>query len=223
MEFSSVSASEILFKAQLTASQFSVIFIVEIRGTTCVMKVHHNPGKVEPVPLERETDIHVCEATAYERLKKHGLCNSGIIPQFYGSIKDLDLRLYQPHLDMFLNDKYPPSALFLEYIPHMEMILPQHYNEERATNLVHGIRQIHEADVLHCDVKPRNMMIIKSDPGRIVWLDFDRAQTYNKGEMNERQTRFICEEEIKVSQFTELLETDYARNCIQDTYLMYCT
>ena len=157
------------------------------------------------MPLERETDIHICEIAAYERLKEYGLCDSGIIPDFYGSIKAIDPKLCQPYLDIFLDDKNPPNALLLEYIPSMEMILPQHYTPQRAKNLVYGIRQIHKAAVLHCDVKPRNIMVIKGDPQRIVWLDFDRAQTYDKLKMSRRQMQSILEEELMVSQFAELL------------------
>lgn len=157
------------------------------------------------MPLERETDDHVCEKVAYERLKEHGLCVSGIIPDFYGSIKDLDPNLCQPHLDMFRDDKNPPNALLLEYTPGLEIVLPQHYTPQRAKNLVSGIRQIHKAAVLHCDVKPRNMMVVKGDPQRIVWLDFDRVQTYDKRKMSKRQMQSILDEELMVSQFAELL------------------
>lgn len=42
-----------------------------------------------------------------------------------------DPKLCQPHLKMFLEDEYPPSALFLEYIPNMEMINIHNYTEVR--------------------------------------------------------------------------------------------
>lgn len=103
----------------------------------------------------------------------------------------LDLRLFQPHLKMLLDDKYPPNAVFLECIPNMEMLLPQNYTRKRMENLVHGIREIHRALVLHCDAKPRNMMVVRDDPERVVWLDFDRAQTYHADKLTERQRRFL--------------------------------
>ncbi|KAL1985871.1 hypothetical protein VTN96DRAFT_7249 [Rasamsonia emersonii] len=191
MEFNNIQPSEITFKQKLFSSQFSVIFLVDVRGKTCVMKVDHDNGPVKPAPPERETNIYICEPTAYRRLKKHGLCDCGIVPQFYGTMERLDLRLFQPHLKMLLDDKYPPNAVFLECIPNMEMLLPQNYTRKRMENLVHGIREIHRALVLHCDAKPRNMMVVRDDPERVVWLDFDRAQTYHADKLTERQRRFL--------------------------------
>jgi len=43
--------------------------------------------------------------------------------KFYGTIDKFDPRLCQPHLKMFLEDECPPSAILLEYIPDLEMIL----------------------------------------------------------------------------------------------------
>jgi serine/threonine protein kinase len=106
---------------------------------------------------------------------------------------------------MFLDDKYPPSAIFLEYIPNMQMIYPEHYTKKRAEALVRGIQEIHKALILHSDAKPRNMMIVGDDPERVVWLDFDRAQTYNPDSITERQRNLIEEEELMVAQFAEFL------------------
>lgn len=39
MDFTDVTPSEIVFKQQLSCTRFSVIFLVVIRNTTCVMKV----------------------------------------------------------------------------------------------------------------------------------------------------------------------------------------
>lgn len=138
-------------------------------------------------------------------MKEHGLCDKGIVPQFYGSLENIDVQHFQPHLDAFLYDKYPPSAIFLEYIPHMQGILPQHYTEKRMHNFVSGIREIHKALVLHADTSPRNMMIVENNPKRAVWLDFDRTQTYHADSLGERQKFFIEMEALEVSQFTEEL------------------
>ena len=138
-------------------------------------------------------------------MKEHGLCDKGIVPQFYGSLENIDVQHFQPHLDAFLYDKYPPSAIFLEYIPHMQGTLPQHYTENRMQNFISGIREIHKALVLHADMSPRNMMVVENDPERAVWLDFDRAQTYHADSLSERQKFFIEMEALEVSQFAEEL------------------
>lgn len=69
--------------------------------------------------------------------------------------------------------------------------------------MIRGIQDIHRALVLHCDAKPRNMMIVRGDPEdeRVVWLDFDRAQTYYADSLTERQRGFIEDEELMVRQF----------------------
>ncbi|OAT08900.1 hypothetical protein BDBG_17128 [Blastomyces gilchristii SLH14081] len=168
MDFTDIDPSEITFKRKLFSSEFSEIFLVHIHNKICVMKVHHDNGPVQPAPPERETNLHICESTAYRQLMKHSLCNRGIVPQFYETMKQMDLSHYQPHLKMFLNDKNPPSAILLKYIPKMKMIYPHNFTKEWGEALICGIQEIHRALILHCDVKPRNMMIVRNDPERVV-------------------------------------------------------
>lgn len=40
------------------------------------------------------------------------------------ALENIDVEHFLPHLETFLNDKHAPSAIFLEYIPHMRNILP---------------------------------------------------------------------------------------------------
>ncbi|EEH34341.2 hypothetical protein PAAG_05390 [Paracoccidioides lutzii Pb01] len=190
MDFSDIEPSEITFKRKLFSSEFSGIFLVH----------HHDNGLVKTATPERETNIHICESTAYRRLVKYGHCDCGI---------------------MFLNDKNPPSAIFLEYIPRMEMIHPHSFTKERGEVLNHGIREmsraeskegrvrraVHRALVLHCDAKPRDVMIVSNDPERVIWLDFDRAQTYPTNSLTEGQQGFIEDEELMVSQLADSLRT----------------
>ena len=49
------------------------------------------------------------------------------------------------------------------------------------------------------------MMIVKNNPKRAVWLDFDRAQTYHADSLSERQKFFIEMEALEVSQLAEEL------------------
>ncbi|KGY14863.1 hypothetical protein PABG_12254 [Paracoccidioides brasiliensis Pb03] len=157
---------------------------------------------------ECETNIHICESTAYRRLMKYSLCDRGIVPQFYGTMERMDLFQYQPHLKMFLNDKNPPSAIFLGNIPRMEMIHPHYFTKELGEALTCGIREIHRALVLHCDVKSRNVMIVRNDPERVIWVNFDRAQTYHADSLTERQQGCIEDEELMVSQLADSLVSD---------------
>lgn len=125
-------------------------------------------------------DILVLETTAYTRLKEQGLCDGGIVPDFLDSMRKFNPTLCQPHLKKFLGDEYPPNAIFLEYIAGLEMITLENYTQERVNNFLKGIRQIYKALVRHRDPKPRNMMIVKDTPERVVWLGSDRAHTYDK-------------------------------------------
>lgn len=145
------------------------------------------------------------ETTAYTRLRDKGLCDRGIVPRFLGSMRKFDQSLCQPYLEMFLDDEYPPSAIFLEYIPNMEMITLNNYTQQRMDNLIAGIREIHKALVLHGDLKPRNMMVVKDDPERVIWIDFNRAQTYEEASITDSEKSLLEDEEITLVYFKEFL------------------
>ncbi|EEH39042.2 hypothetical protein PAAG_01504 [Paracoccidioides lutzii Pb01] len=164
---------------------------------------------------DRELDIHVLESTAYQRLKERGLCGRGVIPHFFGMTEKFDPQSCQPYLKMFLHDKYLPSAIFLEYIPNLEMIHLHNYSQKRMANFIKGLREIHEAGVQHRDPKPRNMMIVKDDSERAVWIDFDRAETHN--------IPVLDEEEGIVLGFRDCLQADCATGKLDEAYLFYCT
>ncbi|EDN09688.1 predicted protein [Histoplasma mississippiense (nom. inval.)] len=72
MEFTDVKVAEIMFQKQLAKRDYSVIFLVTVLRT---MKV------VAPWPWDskiRETNLFICEATAYRRLThagKYGFVN----------------------------------------------------------------------------------------------------------------------------------------------------
>ncbi|WEW59415.1 hypothetical protein PRK78_004887 [Emydomyces testavorans] len=196
MELLNVKPNEITFRHKLFESKYSEIHLVEIRGLTCIMKVHHGRGPRKPYEHPtRELDIHVRERTAYERLKEHGLCDRGIIPYFYGSMSKFDPKLCEPYLKAFWDDEYPPSAIFLEYIPNIERLTFENFNDKRADNWVKGLREINKALVNHHDAVPRNMMVVKDDPERVVWLDFDRAWTFNPKKITAQEKTWLAEED----------------------------
>ncbi|KAL4778626.1 hypothetical protein BJX76DRAFT_342755 [Aspergillus varians] len=179
---------------------------------------------------DRELDIHVLETTAYRRMREKGLCDRGIVPHFLGSMRKFDPSSCKPYLRKFLEDEYPPSALFLEYIPNMETIHLGNFTPQRAEKLVQGIREIHKALVLHKDPKPRNM-ILATDPNegersmeeRILWIDFDRAETYDEDKITDEEKGWIEEEEQIVCEFKQFMEADCKTGKIERAYLFYCT
>ncbi|KAL4926311.1 uncharacterized protein BDV17DRAFT_283429 [Aspergillus undulatus] len=158
-DLDSIGPAEIIFRKRLFTSEVSNIFLVTVRSQTCIMKVHHGRGTREDHDPNRELDIHILETTAYRRMLSKGLCDqgNGIVPRFLG---------------------YTPSALFLEYIPNMEMIDIHNFTSQRADRLVLYIRKIHEALVLHNDPQPRNMMLVTEPEPKSELTDRDRARIY---------------------------------------------
>lgn len=120
-------------------------------------------------------------------------------------MRKFDPSLCEPHLDAFLDDEYLPSAIFIEYIPGMEMLDIETCTEPRFNNIIQGIKEIHKALVEHGDPKPRNIMVFKDDPERVVWIDFDRADTFDEDSITERQRQRLDEEEQMVSELVDCL------------------
>ncbi|PKY02229.1 hypothetical protein P168DRAFT_329187 [Aspergillus campestris IBT 28561] len=223
MQLDDVDPRNIIFKRELSTSEFSTIFLVTARNQTCVMKVHRGRGPRRYYEPDRELDNHVLESTAYRRLKDQGLCDRGIVPDFLGSLRKFDPKICSPHLDMFLEDEYDPSAIFLEYIPVMEMVHLHNFTEGRMDGFIEGVREIHKAMVLHDDPRPRNMMIVRGDPERVMWMDFDRAKTYGRDSVTDEQRILLGEEEETVVGFKQCLGSDFSKGKLEEAYIFYCT
>jgi serine/threonine protein kinase len=164
----------------------------------------------------------VLESAAYRQLRGRGLCEREIIPRFFGTIEKFDPQQCQLYLNAFLDDEYPPSAIFLEYIPNLEMIQLHNYTQKRMDNLCKGIQEIHEARVWHRDPKPRNMIIVKDDPERVLWIDFDRAETYDR-QITDEQKRFLDEEEEIVHDFRDCLVSTLHQTCMIPNITLLCS
>jgi hypothetical protein len=130
---------------------------------------------------------------------------TGYVPNFYGNINNLELKLWQPHLDMFLPDTNLPSAIFLEYIPDLCQLHLGTYSKERMEKFRKAIIAINDALVMHNDLRSRNFMIAPGDPDRVVLLDFDRSRTYDEETITAQQRRYLHEEMETVQQLDETL------------------
>ncbi|KMU73141.1 hypothetical protein CISG_03402 [Coccidioides immitis RMSCC 3703] len=223
MELDNVRPAEVVFKEKLFASEFSEVSLTVVRGQQCVMKVHHGRGPRRYYEPDRELNIHILESTAYRRLKERGICEQRIVPQFFGTMVKFDPKPCQPYLRTFVNDEYPPSAIFLEYIPNLEMLGLNNYTQARMNKFLEGIREIHKALVEHGDPKPRNMLIVKDDPERVVWIDFNRANTYDEHRITDRERAFLDEEEETVEGLKMCLEADLPKGRLKQAYIFYCT
>ncbi|KAI1909911.1 hypothetical protein LOZ12_003906 [Ophidiomyces ophidiicola] len=182
---------------------------------------HRGQGPKQPWDSQiRETNLFTCESTAYRRLTHAGVCARGITPQFYGTIENIDPTQCLPHLELFVKDEYPPTAIFLEYIPNMKELRWTDYNESRMRNFVDGLNAIHDALVYHDDVHPRNMMIVEEDPERAIWIDFDRAQTFD-GEVKERQKGWIAGEKELMAEMADFMKDDFVNGTFNKTCQYY--
>lgn len=157
----------------------------------------HRIPKSPCQPRYIETDIYLCESRAYERLDEAGLCAKGTVPKYFGKIDDID-PYERPELSAFTWDYINPSAIFMEYIPDMEQLnWFNSNNTRRMRNFIKGIEEMHSVGVLHQDVRPQNMMTVKSQPDRALWIDFDRTQTYDPAMLKETVIRSWFEKEAE--------------------------
>ncbi|PGH14103.1 hypothetical protein AJ79_03220 [Helicocarpus griseus UAMH5409] len=162
MELDDVSPAEIGFKEQLFVSNCSVTAVCHESATNRLVLIGQHDGR-----KDRELDIHILESTAYGRLRARGVCDRGIRPPI-------------------LRDPGQPAP-YSWSIPNMKMVNLDNYTEARMNNLLLGIREIHKAGVKHNNIKPRNVLIVKNDPnpGRVIWIDFNRANTYDEHHMTD--------------------------------------
>ncbi|KAE8320914.1 hypothetical protein BDV39DRAFT_212971 [Aspergillus sergii] len=201
-------------------SETSSIFQVSLQGRMCIMKVYHAFEKRSWYPTHREVDPFLCEYKAYTRLKERGLCEQGTIPDFYGVIEKIDPNQCRPHLNGFLEDELLPCAILLEYVPNMHEIHLTTYTEDRAATLLQILREIHKAWVYHGDPYPRNMMV-QPETGRVLWIDFDRAQTFPTGPITDRQHGWMEDDTLMTVDLLDRLGQDVKTGKLERAYPYY--
>ncbi|KAJ5407640.1 hypothetical protein N7509_001523 [Penicillium cosmopolitanum] len=188
---------------------------------SAIFKYHNQPYR-EWDPPDREVNFYVCESTAYRRLKAKGFCERKVIPDFYGTITNIQPRQW-PHLWMFVDDELPPTAIVIEYVPNMHRIDLTNFSPQNVQILRDILEDIHLAGVLHDDTYPRNMMISR-DPStkqvRVLWIDFDRAQTFSES-LSEWQKEQLEEETEIMDEFIQLLTQDNEQGELYHAYAFY--
>lgn len=117
------------------------------------------------------------------------------MPRFYGFLLSVNPSSFAPHLDAFQRDCGLPSAILIEYLPDPLNMDCVNYSEERMNKAIIGIQQIHTALVEHNDPYPRNILIIRGDRERVVWIDFDVAISYSNNKyIGDRERAWFNEE-----------------------------
>ncbi|OJD13345.1 hypothetical protein AJ78_06203 [Emergomyces pasteurianus Ep9510] len=67
------------------------------------------------------------------------------------------------------------------------------------------------------------MLIAKGDPERGIWIDFDRAYTYDEHSITDRERILLDEEEETVEGIKICLEADLPEGRLNQAYIFYCT
>ncbi|KAK2755869.1 hypothetical protein FQN54_005665 [Arachnomyces sp. PD_36] len=213
--------TEVIVKELLASNKFSHVFRVIIRDKVCVMKVHRGRGPKMAIENPcRETNNFNCERNAYRRLTETGVCARGITPRFYGVIEKIDPAQCLPHLKSFVQDEYPPNAILMEYIADMEELDWSKYTDKRMQNFLDGMKAIQESLVQHDDIHPRNLMVVKGDLKRAIWIDFDRAQTLS-GELTEQQKGWLDQDYRILKEMTDFMKDDFEEGKMNKTLQYY--
>lgn len=119
------------------------------------------------------------ECEAYAHLLHYGVCAAGAVPKCHGWLELGAQHLRQigslPDLSdrarAMLRSGEPPRGILLEYFADAVQLNVSNVTETLADNALRGLYKIHASYVLHCDVHPRNILVLPGD--RVVWVDFN--------------------------------------------------
>ncbi|KAL2811077.1 hypothetical protein BDW59DRAFT_155583 [Aspergillus cavernicola] len=200
---------------EISRSDASSVFEVELDGEKYAMKLFHNNGDPGFAENGRDLDRFRCELNAYRNLSKFNVCKHGFVPYFYGHIDRIDPSAFQPALREFVHDKFHPSAILLEYLPNAESLNCENYSDSRYHHAIEGMKHIHNAHVHHQDIYPKNILIVPGTQERVVWVDFDVATTFSNVGTNEEQ--YSEYEDELVAGFGEALQDDQRQGLPRNT------
>lgn len=163
---------------QITCSDSSAIFEVDLDRQKYALKLFHNNGDPGYTEKGRDLNRFRCELNAYKKLLTSGVCARGFVPKFYGYINRMNPAAFHPALQSFARDKLKPRAILLEYLPNAESLNCVNYSDALYPQAIEGMHEIHRAGVHHQDIYPKNLLLVRGNPDRLVWIDFDVATTF---------------------------------------------
>ncbi|KAJ5108496.1 hypothetical protein N7456_005171 [Penicillium angulare] len=187
--------SDINIVKEITRSDASSLFEVDMNGEKYALKVFHDNGDPGHARNGRDLNRFRCEPNAYEKLLASGVCDSGFVPKFYGCLDELDPAAFSPALRGFAHDKFKPKGILLEYLPNSEDLNCVNFSDTLFPQAIEGMQAIHRAGIHHQDTYPRNILLVRGSPDKLVWIDFDVATTFNDPGP-EQQAR--CDHEIRL-------------------------
>lgn len=171
---------------------------MRIKNSTLTFQFHNNgdPGFTKK---GRDLNRFRCELRAYRNLRQFGVCDHGSVPYYHGYFDQLDPARFEPHLNHFKDDANNPSAILLEYLEGTEELNCVNYSDTRWKMVMSGLQDIHSALVHHHDIYPKNILIVRGPPERVVWIDFDVAMTFpNKQSINSQAEEYF-DYEVKLA------------------------
>ncbi|PLB34558.1 serine/threonine protein kinase [Aspergillus candidus] len=200
--------SQILIIREIASSDASAIFEVGLNGQKYTLKLFHDNGDPGYTEKGRDLNRFRCELNGYRNLLTSGVCARGFVPRFHGYIDRIDPAAFHPALQHFSQDKLKPRAILLEHLPNAESLNCVNYSDALYPQANEGMQEVHRAGVHHRDIYPKNLLLVRGDPDRLVWIDFDVATIFTDCGP-EQLAR--CDHEIAlVKGFGEALRDDQA-------------
>ncbi|KAK4869231.1 hypothetical protein LT330_006231 [Penicillium expansum] len=193
---------------EITQADASSIFEVTLDGQRYALKLFHDNGDPGYADNGRDLNRFRCKYNAYKKLLASGVCESNFVPKLYGCIDRVDPATFHPAFYHFAHDKFKPRAILLEYLPNAENLNCVNYSDTLYPQAIEGMKEIHRAGVHHRDVYPRNMLIVRENPDRLVWIDFDVATTFT--DFGPEQVARSDHETLLVEGLGEALRDDQA-------------
>ncbi|CAI7642567.1 unnamed protein product [Penicillium bialowiezense] len=213
--FKEIDISKIEIIRELASSDASSIFEVDLDGQKYALKVFHDNGDPGYTDRGRDLNRFRCEVNAYEKLLTSGVCARGFVPKFYGYINRIDPGIFYPAFRHFSHDALPPQGILMEYFADAESLNCVNYSDTLYPQAIEGMKEVHRAGVLHKDIYPRNLLLVRGDPDRLVWIDFDIATTFT--ELGPEQMALCGHEIALVEGFGESLRDDQAEGLPPNT------
>ncbi|KAE8146706.1 hypothetical protein BDV25DRAFT_132726 [Aspergillus avenaceus] len=136
-----------------------------------------------------------CELNAYKKLLASGVCARGFVPNFYGYIDQMGSCSISSCFTIFRPRQVKAkSNILLEYLPNAESL---------------------NSGVHHQDIYPKNLLLVRGNPNRLVWIDFDVATTFT--DLGPKQLAHGDYEIALIKGFVEALRDDQAEGLPPDT------
>lgn len=173
-----IDPSTIKIIGHITTSDASSIFEVEVDGEKYVLKLFHDNGDPGYAENGRDLNRFRCEFNAYEKLVASGVSEFRVVPKFHGYIDRVDPALFYPTFQHFAYDNFQPRGMLLEFLPNAESLNCVNFSDALFPQAIEGMKEIHKAGVHHRDIHPKNILLVRGNPERLVWIDFDVATTF---------------------------------------------